>query len=240
MSKHSKWAKIKRQKGATDVKRAANFTKLARAVTVAAREGGGDPNFNFKLRTAIDAALAGNMPKDNIDRAVKRGTGEGEGERIEEVTYEGFGPGGAAIMVTALTDSRNRTSSSLKHIFSVGGGNMGGAGAVQWMFEKKGIVRVEDVQSLPEDVELALIDAGAEDIRLEDGGAVVKTAVESLAKVKSAVEAAGLKPSYIGIEWLAKDEVEMADPAAKERLEGLIEELDADDDVDSVYTNVKL
>lgn len=137
MSKHSKWSKVKNYKGAVDAKRSAVFTKLGRGITVASREGGGDPSFNFRLRTAIDLALAANMPKDNIERAVKKGTGEIAGEKIETVLYEGFGPGGVAVLVEALTDNRHRTSGNLKFIFSSHGGNLGGSGSVQWQFERK-------------------------------------------------------------------------------------------------------
>ncbi len=240
MSKHSKWAKVKHQKGVTDVKRAAVFTKLARAITVAAREGGGDPSFNFKLRTALDLALAGNMPKDNIERAVKRGSGAEEGERIEEAVYEGYGPGGAAVVVVALTDNRNRTSSSLKHIFSLHGGNMGGAGAVQWMFEKKGVVRIDRSEPLPEDVELTLIDAGADDISRDEDAFVVLAPIDALGRVREAAEKSGLKVSYSGIEYVAKDEAPAPEPAVRARLEALLEALDDDDDVSAVYTNVGL
>jgi len=237
MSKHSKWSKVKHQKGATDAKKAAIFTKVARVITVAAREGGGDPNFNFKLRTAIDQALAANMPKDNIERAIKKGTGEGEAEKIEEVVYEGYGPGGAAVLAVALTDNRNRTSSSLKHIFSVHGGNMAGAGSVQWMFNKMGVVRVEGRGKLEEPVELDLIDAGAEDIRTEDEDLVVVAPVESLAKVQAAVERNGMKAES-SIEWLAKDAVPGPEEKVKEKLAELLESLDDDEDVNAVFTNV--
>jgi YebC/PmpR family DNA-binding regulatory protein len=238
MSKHSKWAKVKNYKGAVDAKRAAAFTKVARVITVAAREGGGDPNFNFKLRTAIDQALAVNMPKDNIERAIKKGTGESEAEKIEEVVYEGYGPGGAAILVVALTDNRNRTSSSLKHTFSVHNGNMAGAGAVSWMFQKKGLIRVEEKTSLDEATELAMIDAGAEDIAVEEGGLVVTTSVESLVKVREAAEKMGLKVAYGGIEWVAKDKVAAPAGEAGGTLDALLEALDDDDDVNAVYCNV--
>ncbi len=240
MSKHSKWAKVKNYKGVEDAKRAAAFTKLARAITVAAREGGGDAAFNFKLRTAIDQALAGNMPKDNIERAVRRGTGGEEGAMIEEAVYEGYGPGGAAVVVVALTDNRNRTSSNLKHVFSVNGGNLAGAGAVQWMFEKKGVVRIDRAEPLSDDLELTLIDAGAEDIGRDEGTVTVLAPVDALVRVRDAAEKGGLKVSYSGIEWVAKDEAPAPEPAVRGKLEGLLEALDDDDDVNAVYTNVGL
>jgi len=238
MSKHSKWSKVKNFKGVVDAKRSAAFTKVARVITVAAREGGGDPNFNFKLRTAIDQALAVNMPKDNIERAIKKGTGETESERIEEVVYEGYGPGGAAVLVVALSDNRNRTSSSLKHIFSVHGGNMGGAGSVQWMFQKKGVIRVEGRATLAEPFELELIDAGAEDIRGEDDGLAITCPVESLSKVLAAVDKHKLKGES-AIEWLPKDAAPPPEAAVKEKLAELLEALDDDEDVNAVFTNVE-
>lgn len=240
MSKHSKWAKVKHQKGAVDAKRAGVFTKLARAVTVAAREGGGDPNFNFKLRTAIDQALAANMPKDNIERAIKRGTGGDEGERIEEVIYEGYGPGGAAIIAVALTDNRNRTSSSVRHIFSVHGGNMGSSGSVQWMFIRKGVMRCEGAGQPAETVEMSLIDAGAEDIAVEDGDLVVVTPPDALGAVKTAAEKTGLNADYVGFEWRPKKPVPAPEGEAKTKLEALLEALDDDEDVSEVFCNVEL
>ena len=237
MSKHSKWAKVKNYKGVVDAKRAAVFTKLARAITVAAREGGGDQNFNFKLRTAVDQALSGNMPKDNIDRAIKRGTGEGDGERIEEAVYEGYGPGGAAVLVVALTGNRNRTSSSLKHIFSVHGGNLAGAGAVLWMFDKKGVIRIAADKPLGDAAQLALIDAGADDISFEEGEAAVTGPAESLAKLRQAALDLGLKVIYAGLEWLPKETLQAAGEPAREKLEELFEALDDDEDVNAIYSN---
>jgi YebC/PmpR family DNA-binding regulatory protein len=237
MSGHSKWANIKYQKGAVDAKRSALFTKLAKNITVAAREGGGDVSFNFKLRTAIDAAKAGNVPKDNIERAVKRGTGELEGARIEEVVYEGYGPGGAAIIINALTDSRNRTSSSLKHIFSKNGGNLGATGAVLWMFLEKGIIRVAEAALPSDEGQMALIDAGAEDIAVDDDGTLmILSPKEALQAVVQAAASIGLVPTSVTIEWLPKEHADA--PADTEALLLLLEALDDDEDVDAVFTNV--
>jgi YebC/PmpR family DNA-binding regulatory protein len=236
MAGHSKWANIKHHKGAADAKRSALFTKLAKNITVAAREGGGDPVFNFKLRTSIDAAKAGNVPKDNIDRAVKRGTGEIEGARIEEVVYEGYGPGGAAIMVVALTDSRNRTSANLKHLFSKNGGNLGATGAVQWMFAQKGVVRAEGAAMPGDDTQLAFIDAGAEDISVEDDTLVIAAPKEALQAVAQAASTVGIVASSVAIEWLPKERA--AAPSDAEPLVALLEALDDDEDVDAVFTNV--
>ncbi|HTM68321.1 MAG TPA: YebC/PmpR family DNA-binding transcriptional regulator [Candidatus Binatia bacterium] len=236
MSKHSRWSKVKHQKGPADAKRAAIFTKMARVITVAARDGGGDPNFNFKLRSAIDQALEANLPKDNIDRAIKKGTGEIAAERIEEIVYEGYGPGGAAIMVEALTDNRNRTSSNLKHAFSIGGGNLAAQGAVQWMFERKGIVRLRGGKP-SDDAELALIDAGADDIAAEDEGVVVSGAPDAVARIRDAAAKQGMEVAGIGFEWIAKEKAVPLDAETKEKLEGLFEALDEDEDVNAIYSN---
>lgn len=237
MSKHSKWSKVKHYKGPADAKRAAIFTKLARVVTVAAREGGGDPNFNFKLRSAIDQALAANMPKDNIERAIKKGTGEIVSERIEEIVYEGYAPGGVAVLVETLTDNRNRTSSNLKHAFSLHGGNMAGSGAVQWMFERKGVVRLSGKR--PDEAgELALIDAGADDISADGEETVVMTAPDAVAKVRDAATAAGFTVASTGFEWLAKERAAEPDSETKEKLEALFEALDDDEDVSAIFSTL--
>jgi YebC/PmpR family DNA-binding regulatory protein len=238
MSGHSKWATIRHKKGAADAKRAALFTKLSKAITVAAREGG-DPEFNFSLRTAIDKALAGNMTKDRIDTAVKRGTGEIEGGIIEEVIYEGYGPGGAAVLIEALTDNRNRTSASLKHAFTKNGGSLGSSGSVQWMFERKGVVRASGKDELSDEDQLTLMDAGAEDIDREDGLHVFTSADSELAKLRGAVQQLGLTLEDAGLEWIAKDENE-ADDETKGALMKLFETLDEDEDVSNIYSNVTL
>ncbi len=238
MSKHSHWAKVKRAKGAADVKKAAQFTRLARAVTVAARESGGDPNFNFKLRTAIDNALAQSMPKDNIERAIKKGTGEGDAVQIETVMYEGYAPGGVAVLVEVFTDNRNRTSANMKHHFSVHGGNMGGAGAVQWMFEKKGLIRFEKSGGLTEEQELALIDVGAEDIEAIDDEILVTCPPDGFIKIKQEAEKMGFKVVFAGTEWQAKEQGLALEGEALEKVEGLLEELEEDEDVNAVYSNL--
>lgn len=237
MSKHSKWSKVKHYKGAADAKRAAVFTKMARVITVAAREGGGDPNFNFKLRSAIDQALGADLPKDNIERAIKKGTGEIASDRIEEIVYEGFGPGGVAILVEALTDNRNRTSSNLKHAFSVHGGNMAGANAVQWMFERKGVVRLKGGAPSNE-AELALIDAGAEDIAVDEEGVMVTCAPDAVAKIRDAAVHSGIAVVNLGFEWVAKEKAPEPDAETRERLEALMEALDDDEDVNAIYSTL--
>lgn len=239
MSRHSKWSKIKHHKGPADVKRGAMFTKLAKNITVAAREGGGDPNFNFKLRMAVEQARAGNMPKDNVERAIKKGTGELAGEQIESVYYEGYGPGGVAVLVEALTDNRNRTAGSIKHAFSAHGGNLGSVGAVKWMFESKGVISIEQDKPLNETAELAMIDAGADDVVFADNEVIVTTASENLMKLKEAADKAGLKVVSAESEWIAKDKTPWPEGADREKLEEMLAILEDDEDVNAVYSNVE-
>jgi YebC/PmpR family DNA-binding regulatory protein len=234
MSKHSKWSKVKYQKAVTDVKKAAVYTKMARLITVATREGGGDPNFNFRLRSAIDAALAANLPKDNIERAIKRGTGEEGGDVTESVLYEGYGPGGVGILVEALTDNRNRTSGTIKHAFSSNGGTMAGSGSVQWMFGRHGFIRL-GVASLSDETQLAIIDAGASDLSETDEGIEVRCAPESLGKVRGSIEALGLKVEEAGFAWSPKERKEV-DQVTGEALGELVAALEDDEDVNEVFT----
>ena len=236
MSKHSKWASIKHKKGTADAKRANVFTKMAREITVAAKEGG-DPNFNFKLRAAMDRALAENLPKDNIERAIKKGTGEIESDRIEEVIYEGYAPGGLPVLVEALTDNRNRTAPNIRHIFTKHGGNMGATGSVQWMFERFGVVYLKNV-SLTDEQELVLIDAGAQDILPDDDGLAVRTSPEEVAQVREAAESAGLNASDAGFEWVAKDKAIGVDETVIEKATDLLAALEDDEDVNAVYANL--
>lgn len=240
MSKHSKWSKVKYQKAVTDVKKAQAYTKYARLITVAAREGGGDAGFNFKLRSAIDLALANNLPKDNIDRAVKRGLGDEDGGAIEEAIYEGYGPGGVGVIVEALTDNRNRTSASIKHIFATHGGAFGATGSVQWMFEHKAVVRGSVAKPLAGDQELLLIDAGAEDIVAEDDAVIVSGKPENLAMLRIAAEKVGLKVDEMQLEWIAKETVSISDGETAEKVRTLLEALDENDDVSAVFATVAL
>ncbi len=238
MSGHSKWATIKRAKAVTDKKKGAAFTKLSKAVTLAAR-GGPDPMANFKLRLAIDKAKEANMPKDTIDRAIKRGTGELEGAIIEEITYEGFGPGGVAVIISTLTDNKNRTVSNIKHIFASNGGNMGNANSVMWMFERKGVIRVSVAgldQAAKEELELKFIETGAQDIKEEDAFLAIHTTVENLQKTKDAVEKMNQKIESADLEFVPKELLNV-DDATKQKLEGLFEALDSDDDVQDFYSN---
>lgn len=239
MSRHSKWSKIKNQKGAADVAKGKIFTKLGRAISVAARTGG-DPTKNFQLRIAIDAARAANMPKDTIDRAIRRGTGEEGGGVIEEVLYEGYGPGSVAIVVEGTSDNKNRTAPNIRHIFSKHGGSLGGSGSVLWMFERKGVIRVPHPEQGTEELILSLIDCGADDVREEDEGLTVFVAGELLEEMKSAIEKKGIAVEYAEREYVAKDRLAITEPERRAALEGLIEELDSDDDVMNVYTNADM
>src|SRR3954471_4343581 len=192
MSGHSKWASIKHKKAATDAKRGQLFTKLARAIAIAAREGGGDPDANFTLAAAIEKAKSYSMPQDNIQRAIDRGSGAGSGdEQVERVVYEGYGPGGAALLVDALTDNRNRTGSEVRNAFDKSGGNLGEPGSVAWQFEKKGVVLV-DGERFSEDDLMPAIDAGSEDVVPEDDVLKVTTAPADLTAVRAALEGAGV------------------------------------------------
>ncbi|MDD5043764.1 MAG: YebC/PmpR family DNA-binding transcriptional regulator [Patescibacteria group bacterium] len=240
MSGHSKWHNIQQKKGVADKKRGALFSRLAKALTVAAREGGGDPSANFKLRLAVDKAKAANMPKDNIERAIQRGTGEIAGEQIEEIIYEGFGPAGMAIVAVVLTDNRNRTASSIKHLFSKHGGNLGSPNSVLWMFERKGVLRIKmDTVKMPrEEFELKLIDLGADDIKEEEGFLAILVPPEKLQLIKESLEKEGLIVDYAEIEWVAKEKISPP-PEERERLEQFFEALDEDEDVDNYYSNLK-
>src|SRR6266568_4956730 len=192
MAGHSKWKQIKRKKAVADARRGALFTRLIREITIAAKQGGGDPGGNPRLRTAIDAAKAENMPADNIDRAIKRGTGELEGVTYEEVTYEGYAPNGVAVIVECLTDNRNRTGAEIKNIFSRNGGSLAEPGAVAWQFERKGIIILEKSAATEDDLMLAALDAGAEDIADQGDTWQVTTAPGDLHAVRTAIEAAGI------------------------------------------------
>jgi|SRR3989339_344295 len=239
MSGHSKWATTKRQKGVTDAKRANLFTKLSKGITVAAKEGGGVPEMNFKLKLAVDKAKAANMPKDNIERAIKKGTGEGgDGTIIEELIYEGFGPGGVAVIVKTLTDNKNRTASSMKHLFNKHGGNLGAPGSVSWMFEDKGIIRVTNVAKR-EEIELVAIEASAEDIISEGDSLIIYTAPTDISTVEEALKKNGAEIEYAETEKVAKDRMTI-DEGTTTRLEKFFEALDEDEDVDDYYSNTNV
>lgn len=237
MSKHSKWAKVKNQKAITDKKRGQAFTKLARNITVAAREGGGDPNFNFKLRLAIDLAKAANMPKDNIERAVAKGMGGGEAGALKELVYEAMGPAGTALVITAYSDNVNRTAAEIKHVLSKNGGALAGQGAVMWQFKKMGVIVFKSGDKNRDELEMKLIDAGAEDIETEDDGFAVYTKPENFQKVKETIDKRGITADSAAIEYVAKEPVEIS-AEDSEKVEALVDALDENEDVSEVYTNL--
>jgi len=239
MAGHSKWKQIKHYKAATDAKRGAHFTKLIREITMAAKLGGGDPGGNPRLRTAIEAAKAASMPKENIERAVKKGTGELEGVEYSEITYEGYGPGGVAILIFSLTDNPNRTVAEVRHKLSRGGGNLGSANSVSWMFERKGQIYL-DSAAYGEDAALeAALDAGAEDFSAEGEQYVVTTDPADMHTVKSALEAKGFTSTESEIASVPKNLVHVEGKTA-ESLVRLIEELEDLDDVQKVAANCDL
>jgi YebC/PmpR family DNA-binding regulatory protein len=236
MSGHSKWSSIKHKKGAADAKRGKLFTKLARAITVAARDGGGEPDNNPALATAVQKARDASMPKDNIQRAIDRGTGEGaDATAIESVLFEGYGPGGAAILVEALTDNRNRTSAEVRHAFSKHNGSLGEPGSVAWIFEKRGVVAVDGARYGEDDV-IAAIDAGAEDVREEGDLLRVLCEPAALAAVREALEGAGVEIQSSDVAMEPKSTVEVKGNDARSLL-NLIEALEDDDDVNEVHAN---
>jgi len=242
MSGHSKWSQIKRQKGVNDARRGQAFTRLGREIIVAVREGGGgDQTTNFRLRKAVEAARAANMPMENIDRAIKRGLGGGEGLQLEEITYEGYGPGGSAVLVQTMTDNRNRTVAEVRNVFSKNAGNMGENGCVDWIFEQRGIIDVEIANHDPDELTLDVIDAGAEDVEpLHDGDETltVYTSAEEVDDVRAAMLAKKLKVTRSEVSLIPKTTVELDDKASGQALR-LIEKLEDLDDVQNVYTNAE-
>ncbi|MCC7090183.1 MAG: YebC/PmpR family DNA-binding transcriptional regulator [Chloroflexi bacterium] len=236
MSGHSKWATIKRAKGANDQKRGALFTKLAREIMQAAKQGGGDPAMNFKLRLAVQRAKAANMPNDNIERAIAKATGAGGEDNLDEITYEGYGPGGTAILLVTLTDNRNRTVSEIRHQFSRAGGSLGETGSVGWQFEAKGLITVPVNSSDAEELALQAIDAGAEDVEVQGDVVEVRTDPSSLETVRKALESAGLEVENADFAMVPKVVVELEEKAAHQVLR-LIEALEDLEDVQRVYSN---
>ena len=239
MSGHSKWSTIKRQKGANDAKRGAMFTKVAREVMVAARAGGGDPDANYRLRLAMDKARAINMPADNIKRAIERATGGGDGEQYEEIVYEGYGPGGVAVLVEAATDNRNRTAAEVRSIFTKTGGQLAGSGAVAWQFEVRGLITVARAGIDADEVALAAIDAGAADVDAEADPIEIYTEPSDLEAVRKALDAAGVVVEDAENAMIAKQTVSLdADHVRKAlRMVDLLEDLE---DVQRVTTNVEI
>jgi YebC/PmpR family DNA-binding regulatory protein len=236
MSGHSKWHSIKHKKGALDAKRGKLFTKFIKEITVAARSGGGDPDGNARLRKAIADAKAGNMPNDTIDRAIRRGTGEEEGVSYEEITYEGYGPGGVALLIESVTDNRNRTVAEIRHIFSKNGGNLAAAGAVNWMFEKKGYIVVDKRAKAEEELFDLAIEAGADDLRDDEENFEIITAPENFEVVVAAVKAAGVEPQVAEVSMVPQNYVKLEGQDARQMLK-LMEALEDHDDVQKVSAN---
>ena len=237
MSGHSKWSTIKRQKGVTDAKRGALFTKVAREISVAARQGGGDPDANYRLRLAMEKARSVNMPADNIKRTIDKATGGGEGEQFEEIVYEGYGPGGVAVLVEAQTDNRNRTAGEIRSIFTKAGGQLAGSGAVAWQFEPRGLIIVPRAGIDPDEVALAAIDAGATDVDTDDEDAVeIYTDPAQLEPVRRGLEAAGIPIDSAESTMVARQTVGLDSSKARQALRRveLLEELD---DVQRVTAN---
>jgi YebC/PmpR family DNA-binding regulatory protein len=242
MSGHSKWSTIKRKKGAIDAARGKVFTKIIKEITVAARTGGGDPDANPRLRLAVQNAKSNNMPADNITRAIKKGTGELEGVNYEEITYEGYGPGGVALIVESVTDNRNRTVADLRHLFSKNGGNLAESGAVSWNFERKGVITVQKGGYSEDDLMNVILEAGADDLKDEGEYFEVTAALESFEPVRKAIESSGLPE--IAIENAALQYV----PKTTTRIEGkdaeqtvkLINAVEDNDDVQNVFTNADI
>ncbi len=237
MSGHSKWHSIKHAKGAADAARGKLFARLARQIEVAARSGGGDVEANPTLRTMVQKARDGSMPKDNIERAIKRGTGELEGVRYESVTYEGYAPNGVAVLVECLTDNRNRTGSEVKNIFTRNGGSMAEPGAVSWQFERKGVLLLEKAAASEDDLMLAAVDAGAEDIADQGDTWQVTTAASDLHIVRDALGGAGIAATSTDLTMLPSQTVPLGDAAAAKSVLRVIDALEEHDDVQNVYAN---
>ena len=238
MSGHSKWSTIKHKKGAADAKRGKLFSKLSRAIMVAAKEGGADPGTNLALQNAIEKARSYSMPKDNIERAIAKGAGEGtDGASFETVVYEGYGPEGVAVIVEALTDNRNRTAAEVRHLFSKHGGNLGATGAVAWQFERRGVVLVTAGDVDEDELVVVAADAGAEDVELDGETFVVSSTPDDLTRVREALEGAGYALESVGLQMVPKTTVAIAEESTAKQVVRLVEGLEDNDDVQDVYAN---
>jgi YebC/PmpR family DNA-binding regulatory protein len=238
MSGHSKWSTIKHKKAATDAKRGKIFTRLAKELTLAAREGGGDLSTNVRLRLAVDKAKAGNMPKDNIERAIKRGTGELEGGELEEIIYEGYAPHGVGVLIEVVTDNRNRAIAEVRHAFNKQGGNMAASGAVAWQFTRKGYISITD-EFDQDEVFIAAVDGGADDVRFEDSVAEVFTELDDLQNVRAVLEESGYALEEVSVIYEPSNTIELDTPAALQVMR-LVEALEDLDDVQNVYTSLEI
>ncbi len=236
MSGHSKWATIKRKKAATDAARGKVFTKIIKEITISSRDGGGDPDANPRLRLAIQNAKSSNMPQDNIIRAIKKGTGELEGVRYEEITYEAYAPNGIAVIIESVTDNKNRTVAELRHGISKAGGNLGESGSVAWMFERKGVITVEKGNVKEDDLMEVILEAGADDLKTEGEYYEVITPLESFDNVRKAIEDKSYKIESASLQYIAKDLIAVEGKKAEEVIR-FIEAVEDNDDVQNVYTN---
>lgn len=239
MSGHSKWATIKRKKAATDAKRGKIFTRLIKEITIAARHGGGNPDGNPRLRLAIDAAKASNMPADNIERAIKKATGELEGVSYEEITYEGYGPGGVAILIETVTDNKNRTVSELRHIFSRNGGRLAETGSVNWMFDKKGIITINKKQIDEDSLMMLILDAGADDMRMEDDFFEIQTSIENFEKVRKTLSEKNITLESASLQMIPQNLLKVEGKENESAIK-LLEAIEDHDDVQNVYTNADI
>ena len=238
MSGHSKWNNIKNKKGKEDAKRGKIFTKMARKITVAVKEGGADPEYNPSLKAAIDSAKAENMPNDNIERAIKKAAGDGDNDHFESVTYEGYGPSGIAVMVLCLTDNRNRTAPDVRHAFDKHGGNLGTDGSVAFMFDKKGQFGIELTDDMDSEVlEMDAIDAGAEDIQVDEDGVLIVTEPEDYGDVRKALEEKGYSFAISEITYIPQTTTVLEDPEDRKKMRKLIDQLEENDDVQEVIHN---
>ncbi len=239
MSGHSHWATIKRSKGAADAKRGQLFTKLGREIEIAARDGGGDVGSNFRLRLTVDKARQAAMPKDNIERAILRGTGQLKGDTIEQITYEGYGPQGTALIVEVVTDNRNRAVSEVRRLFSRHGGNLGETGSVAWLFERKGYISIVPKDGEADDLALVAIDTGADDVKVSQELVEVYTRAEDLQKVKTALEEKQIELESADLSWVPKTFIQLDDKATHQNMR-LIDALEESDDIQAVYSNLEI
>ncbi len=239
MSGHSKWSTIKRKKGAADGKRGQLFTKLGKEIEIAARDGGGDVGSNFRLRLTVDKARQAAMPKDNIERAILRGTGQLKGDTIEQITYEGYGPQGTALIVEVVTDNRNRAVSEVRRLFSRHGGNLGETGSVAWLFERKGYISIVPKDGEADDLALVAIDTGADDVKVSQELVEVYTRAEDLQKVKTALEEKQIELESADLSWVPKTFIQLDDKATHQNMR-LIDALEESDDIQAVYSNLEI
>jgi YebC/PmpR family DNA-binding regulatory protein len=239
MSGHSHWATIKRSKGAADAKRGQLFTKLGREIEIAARDGGGDVGANFRLRLVVDKAKQAAMPKDNIERAILRGTGQLKGATIEQITYEGYGPQGTAMIVEVVTDNRNRAVSEVRRLFSRHGGNLGETGSVAWLFERKGYISIVPKDGEADDLALVAIDTGADDVKVSQELVEVYTNAEDLQKIKTALEEKQIEVESAELSWVPKTFIQLDEKATHQNMR-LIDALEQSDDIQAVYSNLEI